>query len=186
MTAFNAGAYRITIVNRDVDGHRYFVGTVGEFPHVTVYEDSWSDAYTAIVGIIEDLYEQALASGEEFPMPVEDAPSYSGRVTVRIPKWLHQRLDEQANEQDVSLNFHISTLLTEGSNWIGRGSSRGQVEAFVVHAIKPVSRVKVMTLKIPIVREVAISAEMQNDQSDIEQAPATTNRISYDYRQQIH
>ena len=122
MTACNPSAYRITIVNKDVDGHRYFVGTVNEFPHVTVYEDTWADAYTALIGIIEDLYDQALESGEEFPAPWQDVPAYSGRVTVRIPKWLHQRLDEQACEQNVSLNFHISTLLTEGSNWINHGA----------------------------------------------------------------
>ena len=122
MNEFDPTTYRITVVNKEVEGQWFFVGTVAEFPHVKVYEESWKDAYEAIIGMLSDFHDQAIESGEQFPAPFHEEPSYSGRVTVRIPKWLHQRLDEQAVEQGVSLNFHISTLLTESSNWLQKGA----------------------------------------------------------------
>lgn len=183
MSAFNPSAYRITIVNKDVDGHRYFVGTVAEFPHVEVFEDTWADAYTAVAGIIEDLFDQAVAAGDGFPAPMHDAPAYSGRVTVRVPKWLHQRLDEQAREQDVSLNFHISTLLTEGSNWIKKGPPGQTQKAFAMGSLRIFSVVNTVTTDLH--SKIALEIPLKNVVGPLAdpKTPATTTKVSYDFNQ---
>ncbi|UOD30489.1 hypothetical protein INH39_01695 [Massilia violaceinigra] len=115
MDNFDASAYNISIVRRPVDGHLYFVGTVKEFPHIKVYEDSWAASYQALQAIIEDLFAESNELGEAFPAPFSEDAGYSGRVTIQLPKWLHARLDSQANIEEVSLSSHIVTLLTIAS-----------------------------------------------------------------------
>lgn len=115
MDDFDASAYNISIVRRRVDDHPYFVGTVQEFPHIKVYEDSWMESYQALQAIIEDLFAESTELNEPFPAPFNENVHYSGRVTTRLPKWLHARLDAQSKTENVSLNFHIVTLLTFAS-----------------------------------------------------------------------
>ncbi len=182
MKEFDPTRYRITVVNKDVDGHHFFVGTVVEFPHVKVYEDSWADAYQAILGMISDFYDQACETGEPFPEPSHEEPSYSGRVTVRIPKWLHQRLDEQAIEQEVSLNFHISTLLTEGSNWLQNRASSKTVHEVKVHHLADFSRSHVITLDVSGVQDLEANILEQNKPAQ----PSSTREVLYNYEQIFH
>lgn len=115
MDNFDASAYTISIVRRPVDGRLYFVGTVREFPHIKVYEDRWADAYQALQALIEDLFAEANELNEAFPPPLGDDASYSGRIAVQLPKWLHARLDAQAAMEGVSVNAHIVTLLALAS-----------------------------------------------------------------------
>lgn len=115
MDNFDASAYNICVVRREIDGHYYFVGTVREFPHIKVYEDSWAQAYQALLGIIEDLFVEANELNEAFPAPSSDDVNCSGSVTTHLPKWLHARLVSQAKSEDVNLHSHILTLLTLAS-----------------------------------------------------------------------
>ena len=52
-------------------------------------------------------------SGSDIPLPSQ-APEYSGRFNVRIPKSLHQRLAETAEREGVSLNQLVLSLLSRG------------------------------------------------------------------------
>lgn len=45
----------------------------------------------------------------------ETKKKYSGRFVVRLPSNLHQRLAEQAEQNNVSLNQMVATLLAEQS-----------------------------------------------------------------------
>jgi hypothetical protein len=115
MMEFNPTSYSVIVQHRNVEGHPYFVGTVLEFPDIEAYEDSYIEAYEAVIGIISDLNESARDQGKSLPSPNVVTSDFSGRITLRVPRWLHQRLDEQARQNEVSLNTHISTLLVEGS-----------------------------------------------------------------------
>lgn len=58
--------------------------------------------------------EDALESGQILPVP-KNEEEYSGKFVVRIPRFLHKRLSEQAEREGRSLNQHISVLLSERS-----------------------------------------------------------------------
>jgi hypothetical protein len=52
------------------------------------------------------------AAGLEIPEP-RDGAEYSGRILLRMPKSLHQKLSVQAASEGVSLNQHIVAALGE-------------------------------------------------------------------------
>ena len=68
-TDFNPSEYGITISKRNVDGHRYFTGTVSELPDVEVFEDTLDDAYKEIFGIIGSLKLMSMGKQRSFPTP---------------------------------------------------------------------------------------------------------------------
>jgi antitoxin HicB len=55
----------------------------------------------------------AFDHGHEIPLP-SYPEEYSGKFNVRLPKSLHRRLAERAEEEGVSLNQLIVALLSEG------------------------------------------------------------------------
>lgn len=96
---------------------------------------------------------EALAELEEVALdvlddlPVADLPNaipknpwadHSGRVTLRMPKVLHAKVEQQAEEQGVSLNQWICHILESGSTAIegGRafGAARPEQSPYVVFA----------------------------------------------------
>ncbi len=52
----------------------------------------------------------AWEAGNDIPQPSE-APTYSGRLLLRIPPTLHRSLAESAEREGVSLNQYLLTLL---------------------------------------------------------------------------
>lgn len=60
--------------------------------------------------------EVAYERGKDIPLPSQ-AEEYSGKFIVRIAKSLHRALAEAANEEGVSLNAFVSTLLAAGQVW---------------------------------------------------------------------
>jgi antitoxin HicB len=55
--------------------------------------------------------ETAYEAGDDIPLPSND-DSYSGKLLVRMPKSLHRRLAETAENEGVSLNQYIVSLLS--------------------------------------------------------------------------
>lgn len=55
--------------------------------------------------------ETAYEAGDEIPLPSVDA-NYSGKLLLRMPKSLHRRLAESAEQENVSLNQYIVFLLS--------------------------------------------------------------------------
>ena len=54
--------------------------------------------------------EASLESGDPIPEP-RQGESYSGKFLVRLPRSLHRRLAEAANDEGVSLNQYINVAL---------------------------------------------------------------------------
>lgn len=61
------------------------------------------------------LFSEALESGDSIPEPDVESDDFSGRLVIRIPKYLHRILSNQARIGGVSLNQHISSLLSMGA-----------------------------------------------------------------------
>jgi predicted HicB family RNase H-like nuclease len=58
--------------------------------------------------------ETAYEAGDEIPLPSVDA-NYSGKLLLRMPKSLHRRLAEVAEQENVSLNQYIVFLLSSSA-----------------------------------------------------------------------
>ena len=67
--------------------------------------------------------DDALEAGDPIPEPHEE-PTYSGRVLVRMPPWLHRDLARAAGREGVSLNQLVVSLLAHGAGAVTNGDPR--------------------------------------------------------------
>ena len=106
--------YSICVRLETEDGTDSYVGTVAELPDVLVCEDSYEEAYSAVLGVVADLQDIAKESGRPFPVPVSKRheAEYSGRVTLRLGKSLHRDISLMADADGVSLNSWICEAIT--------------------------------------------------------------------------
>ncbi len=58
--------------------------------------------------------EVAYAHNDPIPEP-QPEPTYSGKLLLRMPKGLHQRLAERASREGVSLNQYVNVLLSQAN-----------------------------------------------------------------------
>ena len=89
-----------------------FVGTVAEFPSLTWLDESERDAFEGIKQIVADIVREMIEGGETPPTPLSER-DFSGKLMLRIPPELHQRLATEAAENNVSLNRLISARLAK-------------------------------------------------------------------------
>ena len=129
--------YSIT-VRRIEDEHEEpcFEARVRELPDVAEYADSFQEAYELAVDTIETTAHALAEQGRKMPSPAPPASDYSGRITVRTTRTLHRELALLAEEENVSLNQLIVSVLgifagmktarffpTGGAHWQRAGES---------------------------------------------------------------
>jgi predicted HicB family RNase H-like nuclease len=121
---FTPEMYSISIRRENVDGDLYYVGRVTEFPDVAVFEDSADEAYRSTVSALGDLMIHLREQGIAVPVPLEENNEFSGRVTFRMPKTLHRRVDTCAKREGVSIN---TLLVAAAENYIV-GAAFGEIK----------------------------------------------------------
>ena len=65
---------------------------------------------------LESMYED----GSEISLPGSTEKQYSGKFNVRIPKSLHRKLNEMAEQEGVSLNHYLVSTLSRA---VGQGEA---------------------------------------------------------------
>jgi predicted HicB family RNase H-like nuclease len=93
-----------------------FIGRVLEFPSLAAHGSTQAKALSEIRSVVQHAFEDMLDSGEDLPEPLNKRP-YSGKLNVRLPKYLHRQLALEAAEEGVSLNQLISTKLA-ATGWL--------------------------------------------------------------------
>lgn len=119
--SFSPEQYTISIRKEVMEGEVYFVGRVAEFPDVATYDPSPQEAYNAVISVISGLTAQLREIGKEIPLPQVVPEEFSGRVTFRMPRSLHARVDARAQLEGVSIN---TWLVAAAENYLG---ATGQV-----------------------------------------------------------
>jgi predicted HicB family RNase H-like nuclease len=87
-----------------------YVGLVSEFPALKAQAPSLESALAAIQKAVSDLLTE-LAQKHALPPKPWNQRQYSGRLVLRLPPSLHRRLAQEAEDEGVSLNTWIVTLL---------------------------------------------------------------------------
>lgn len=108
----NPYAYNITVRECVFDSEPLFEARVKELPDVREYAESAQGAYDLAIDTIETAAAMFAETGRPFPPPARPQDQFSGRVTLRLPKSLHQALVNAAEDEGVSLNQHLVTALT--------------------------------------------------------------------------
>ncbi len=110
-------AYNITIRRDNFDGDILYEARVKELPDLTEYGESYEDAYDLAVDSIETAAEAFAEKGRRFPTAMVPADDFSGRVTLRLPRSLHRSLARISEEEGVSLNQQLVTMLSYFSGY---------------------------------------------------------------------
>ncbi|MBO1306718.1 type II toxin-antitoxin system HicB family antitoxin [Enterococcus sp. 669A] len=105
-----------------------FSAEIKEMPGLKVYGDSYQEVYDELLEAKEIWVDARLAEGRDIPLPFKENHSYSGRLTVRIGKDLHRRVADYAEDDGMSLNQSIISLLEKGLSATAIGSQGGYLK----------------------------------------------------------
>lgn len=103
--------YPITFYPEEVGG---FTAMVKDLPGCMSQGETLEEAHKMIAEAKELWLEVAHEYGDPIPLP-HTMTTYSGKMMLRMPKYLHQRLAESAKREGVSLNQYLVALLSERS-----------------------------------------------------------------------
>ncbi len=104
--------YPITIYRAEEGG---YVAEIEDLPGCITEGETLDEVTQKIEPARRAWIEVAYEDGVEIPLPRTEQ-EYSGRFIVRIPKYLHRRLAEQAKREGVSLNQHVEAILSSGTS----------------------------------------------------------------------
>jgi antitoxin HicB len=90
-----------------------FVVTNPDLPGCQSYGDTLSEAVDNLAEVRSLWLEGHLKENGEAPEPRAEE-DYSGKFLVRVPKWLHRKLERTASREGSSLNQFIVSLLAWG------------------------------------------------------------------------
>ena len=100
------------ISEADGGGYEAFIPQLGRYTCIgdgETIDEALSDLEESRKQNIRELFE----AGEVIAEPERD-DDFSGKLLIRMPKYLHRLLAEQAKANDISLNQHITSLLSLG------------------------------------------------------------------------
>ncbi len=103
--------YRMTLEYYPED-KVYFI-KFPELPGCIADADTAEEAVKKGLKVKDEWLETAIKAGWAIPEPIVPIET-SGRITVRTPKSLHEKLNDRAQQEGISLNQLILTYLAEG------------------------------------------------------------------------
>lgn len=142
-------AYSINVCRVQVEGEWFFRATVAELPDVATFEETYEAAYSLAIEAIESLHETCVENDRAFPeaRSIAESQGYSGRLTLRMPRWLHSQLGVQANAEGISLNQYLISIL----------SAAGSINALVQDASEKICRSGEVFQNVALSRAVGVA-----------------------------
>jgi antitoxin HicB len=114
--------YPITIIS-DITGG--FVAEIKDLPGCFSQGETLEETYQNIEEARHLWLESMYEDGNEIPLPEAKAEKkYSGKFNVRIPKSLHRKLNEMAEQEGVSLNHYLVSILSRAVGQIEANKSK--------------------------------------------------------------
>jgi antitoxin HicB len=112
--------YSVVVTHdRDDAGAAGYVAEVRELPGVISQGKTPEEAVRSVYDAMAGWISVALEDGIEIPEP-RDPESFSGRFLLRLPRRLHAELARQAEDEGVSLNQYVTTMLAGAAGWRAR------------------------------------------------------------------
>jgi predicted RNase H-like HicB family nuclease len=87
-----------------------FVARVAEFPSLAAHGDTQEEAMREIKDVVGFVLKDLVESKEPVPEPFGKR-SFSGRLVLRMPEYLHRQLVLEAMQQGISLNQLLNLKL---------------------------------------------------------------------------
>ena len=90
-----------------------FVARAAEFPSLAAHGETQKEAMREIRNIVEFVLNDLKESNEKIPKPFGKR-SFSGRLVLRMPEYMHRQLALEAVRQGISLNRLLNLKLEAG------------------------------------------------------------------------
>ena len=90
-----------------------FVARIAEFPSLAAHGETQEEALREIRDVVRFVLNDLKESDEPIPEPFGKR-SFSGRLVLRMPEYMHRQLALEAMQQGISLN-QLLNLKLEGS-----------------------------------------------------------------------
>lgn len=110
LTYYMGLPYSVVIRRINDESGQYYFADVLELDGCQSHGDTPEEAYENIREAMEGWFEVKLEHGDPIPEPRED---YSGKINLRMPKSLHQKLAALAESEGVSLNQYMIYKLSQ-------------------------------------------------------------------------
>lgn len=121
----------------DKDDEVYFV-RFPELPGCLAHGETEQEALKTALKVKDEWLEATYAAGWEIPEPFT-APETTGRITTRLPKYLHQKVIDRAEAEGVSLNQLILAFIAQGLERTSAEESFNKIAAMQEHTLKLLS-----------------------------------------------
>ena len=93
-----------------------YVATISDFPYLSAFGDTREEAVADAQKVIQMAIESLERDGIPLPEPkYPKIQEYSGQVRLRMPKSLHNELALSAEDEGISLNTHMVSLLSKNN-----------------------------------------------------------------------
>ena len=87
-----------------------FVARVAEFPSLAAHGDTLENALCEIKTVVGFVLQDLAETGEDIPEPF-GTRTFSGRLVLRMPVYMHRKLALESMQQGVSLNQLLNLKL---------------------------------------------------------------------------
>lgn len=109
----DASRYTVSVRKTEVDGEVCFEARAKEFPDIVTYGESALEAYELVLDAVETIVTDAQERARAIPQPQQETEGATGRITLRLPKSVHARAVERAQDEGVSLNTYLVSIISE-------------------------------------------------------------------------
>ena len=106
--------YSVYVEPQDDGKGNYFVARVVELPDLFMTGSTREEAIAGLEAVKKDWIIEYLKLGNKMPRPLKSR-SYSGKVIVRMPPFLHEALTRLAETEGVSFNQYMVTALARSA-----------------------------------------------------------------------
>ena len=102
-------SYEIEVQKAEEGG---FVVSIPVLPGCITQVEEWGEAEKAIEEVRGSWIQAAYEDGVDIPLPRSEK-EYSGKFVLRIPRSMHRNLDRRAEEEGISLNTLVVSLISQ-------------------------------------------------------------------------
>ena len=92
------------------EADKAFIARVAEFPSLAAHGETQEEAMREIRDVVEFVLSDLKESNEPIPEPFGKR-SFSGRLVLRMPEYMHRQLALEAMQQGISLNQLLNLKL---------------------------------------------------------------------------
>lgn len=92
------------------EADKTFIARIAEFPSLAAHGDTQEEAMSEIKAVVEFVLNDLRESKEPIPEPFGKR-SFSGRLVLRMPEYMHRQLALEAMQQGISLNQLLNLKL---------------------------------------------------------------------------